>query len=60
MNIRTHNKIGSWQTEACSKTRTFRAETVVEKTQIPEAGWLAFFKDLDGNIHGLWQYDKNA
>ena len=33
---------------------------VVEKTAVPEAGWLAFFKDPDGNIHGLWQDDKEA
>ena len=33
---------------------------VVEKTPVPEAGWLAFFKDPDGNIHGLWQDDKKA
>lgn len=33
---------------------------VVEKTPIPEKGWLAFFKDPDDNIHGLWQDDKKA
>lgn len=33
---------------------------VVEKTPVPDAGWLAFFKDPDGNIHGLWQDDKKA
>ena len=30
-------------------------EVVVPKTEIPGKGWLSFFKDLDGYIHGLWQ-----
>ncbi|MBK9285763.1 MAG: VOC family protein [Sphingobacteriaceae bacterium] len=33
---------------------------VVNKTPIPTVGWLAYFKDPDGNIHGVWQEDKNA
>lgn len=33
---------------------------VVQKTPIPQTGWMAFFKDPDGNIHGIWQDDKNA
>ena len=33
---------------------------VVPKTPIPKNGWLSFFKDPDGNIHGLWQSDINA
>jgi predicted enzyme related to lactoylglutathione lyase len=33
---------------------------VVEKTAIPQTGWMAFFKDPDENIHGLWQDDKTA
>jgi len=35
-------------------------EIVVPKMAIPENGWLTFFKDPDGNIHGIWQDDKNA
>jgi hypothetical protein len=27
---------------------------------IPGLGWLAYFKDLDGNIHGIMQDDSNA
>jgi len=33
---------------------------VVPKMAVPSAGWLSFFKDPDGNIHGLWQDDRNA
>ncbi|MDF1694766.1 MAG: VOC family protein [Saprospiraceae bacterium] len=33
---------------------------VLPKTPVPQMGWFAFFKDPDGNIHGLWQDDKNA
>lgn len=33
---------------------------VVPKMAVPSAGWLSFFKDPDGNIHGVWQDDKNA
>jgi hypothetical protein len=35
-------------------------EIVVAKMPIPGMGWLAFFKDPDGNIHGLWEKDKNV
>jgi predicted enzyme related to lactoylglutathione lyase len=27
---------------------------------IPSVGWLAFFTDPDGNVHGIMQQDKNA
>ena len=33
---------------------------VVEKTAIPGTGWMAFFKDPDDNIHGLWQDAKKV
>ncbi|MEO8147710.1 MAG: hypothetical protein ABI723_08750 [Bacteroidia bacterium] len=33
---------------------------VVPKMPIPSYGWLAYFTDLDGNIHGIMQEDKNA
>ena len=35
-------------------------ELVVEKTTLPGVGYLAYFKDPAGNIHGLWQNDTNA
>ncbi len=33
---------------------------VVPKMAIPTVGWLAYFKDPDGNIHGLYQNDPSA
>jgi hypothetical protein len=33
---------------------------VVPKMAVPSVGWLAYFKDPDGNIHGAWQPDPNA
>ncbi|NEU10486.1 VOC family protein [Flavihumibacter sp. R14] len=33
---------------------------VVEKMAVPSIGWLAYFKDPDGNIHGLFQDDPSA
>lgn len=33
---------------------------VVPKFLIPTVGWMAYFKDPDGNIHGVFQDDKNA
>ena len=33
---------------------------VVAKMAIPGVGWLAYFKDTDDNIHGLYQNDPQA
>lgn len=33
---------------------------VVPKMAIPGVGWLAYAKDLDGNIFGMMQEDKGA
>lgn len=33
---------------------------VVPKMAIPSVGWLAYFKDPDGNIHGIYQHDPSA
>lgn len=33
---------------------------VVDKMAIPGVGWLAYFKDTEGNIFGLRQADANA
>jgi hypothetical protein len=29
-------------------------EIVVQKTEVPNMGWFALFKDPDGNVVGLW------
>ena len=33
---------------------------VVPKMPVPTVGWLAYFKDPDGNIHGVYQNDPSA
>lgn len=33
---------------------------VVPKNTIPGVGYMAYFTDPDGNIHGLWHEDKYA
>ncbi|MEO8515609.1 MAG: VOC family protein [Flavobacterium sp.] len=33
---------------------------VVPKMAIPTVGWVAYFKDPDGNIHGAYQNDPTA
>lgn len=33
---------------------------VVPKMAIPTVGWLAYFADPDGNIHGIYQNDPSA
>jgi uncharacterized protein len=33
---------------------------VVSKMPIPTVGWIAYFKDPDGNTHGIYQYDPCA
>ncbi|MBK8954960.1 MAG: VOC family protein [Saprospiraceae bacterium] len=33
---------------------------VVPKMAIPGVGWLAYFKDPDGNIHGIFEDDVTA
>ncbi len=45
---------------AIKKVEAAGGKIVVQKMSIPTVGWMAYFKDPDGNIHGLWQEDKNA
>ena len=35
-------------------------QNVVPKMAVPGVGWLAYFKDIDGNIFGIMQGDPNA
>ena len=35
-------------------------QIVVPKMAIPSVGYMAYFKDTEGNIHGLWQEDTSA
>lgn len=39
---------------------SLKAEVVVPKMPVPGIGWLAYAKDLDGNIFGMMQSDATA
>lgn len=41
--------------EAIKRIESNGGAMVVPKTELPGVGWRAFFKDPEGNIHGLWQ-----
>lgn len=43
-----------------SKIESAGGKIVVPKMPIPSVGWLSYFKDPDGNIHGLYQNDPSA
>lgn len=43
-----------------AKAAALKAEVVVPKMPIPGVGWLAYVKDLDGNIFGMMQSDTTA
>lgn len=46
--------------EAMKKVEEKGGFVVVPKTVLPGVGYMAYFKDLDGNIMGLWQQDTTA
>jgi len=46
--------------EAIAKVENAGGKIVVPKMAIPSVGWLAYFTDPDGNIHGLYQQDSTA
>ncbi len=46
--------------EAIRNIESAGGTIVVPKMAIPGIGWLAYFKDPDGYIHGIMQDDKEA
>ncbi len=38
----------------------FGGEIVAPKMPVPTVGWMAYFKDPEGNVHGLMQSDPSA
>jgi predicted enzyme related to lactoylglutathione lyase len=46
--------------EAITKIEKAGGIIVVPKMPVPTVGWLAYFKDPDGNIHGIYQNDPTA
>jgi predicted enzyme related to lactoylglutathione lyase len=41
--------------ETAEEIKKHGCELVVPKTEIPNMGWFAYFKDPDNNIMGLWE-----
>ncbi len=37
------------------KIKKLGGSVLIPKTEVPGAGWFAWFKDLDGNVLGLWK-----
>jgi uncharacterized protein len=46
--------------EYTAKITEAGGEIVVPKMAIPGIGWLAYFKDPDGNIHGIMEDNQTA
>ena len=46
--------------EYAAKVEAAGGTIVVPKMAIPTVGWLVYFKDPDGNIHGIMQSDSAA
>ena len=46
--------------QSISKIESLGGKIVVPKMPIPTVGWLAYFTDPEGNIHGLYHEDGNA
>lgn len=46
--------------EFIAKIEKAGGKIVVPKMPIPNVGWLAYFTDPDGNIHGIYQDDPSA
>ncbi len=44
----------------CAKIVECGGMIVVPKMSIPTVGYLAYFKDTEGNIHGIMQFDSSA
>lgn len=44
----------------CASIEKNGGTIVVPKMPVPNVGWLAYFKDIDGNIFGVMQNDPGA
>ena len=42
------------------KVETAGGEIVVPKMAVPGVGWMLYFEDTEGNIHGIMQEDPSA
>jgi predicted enzyme related to lactoylglutathione lyase len=42
------------------KVKTAGGTLVTDKMAVPGVGWFCYFKDPQGNVHGMMQSDENA
>jgi hypothetical protein len=42
------------------RIRELKGEILMDKSPVPGMGWLAIFRDTEGNMFGLWEMDPNA
>ncbi|WP_306253193.1 VOC family protein [Parvularcula sp. IMCC14364] len=43
-----------------ARIKAANGQQTVEKMPIPQTGWLAYFKDTEGNIFGCMEFDQTA
>ena len=46
--------------EMIAKVEKHGGQITLPKMAVPTIGWMAYFKDPEGNIHGMMQSDPNA
>ena len=46
--------------EMIDKVEKHGGQIVLPKMPVPAVGWMAYFKDPEGNIHGMMERDPNA
>ena len=46
--------------EAIKKIEKAGGDVIVPKKPVPNVGWIGFFTDPDGNVHGILQYDSTV
>ena len=46
--------------DTIEKVNSNGGQTIVEKNAVPGVGWMAYFKDTEGNIFGAMQADPQA
>ncbi len=57
----TYNTVGVQNLdETITKVREAGGTQIMDKMAIPGVGWLAYFKDTEGNIFGAMQPDRSA
>ena len=46
--------------EYAAKVTTGGGTQIIPKSAIPGIGWVAYFKDTEGNVFGIYQGDRSA